>query len=259
MQRDEFVHGRHAWLCCFDRWNKLCGDVEISVTVNKDGGGAKSIRAANVWGLPFLKNNFKLVRELSNHAFFVDGEGKRFLETHVIRLTRGLTNPLLFANIGGSNGNFDHVEGLWGTVRKEQRVKTFDQANVPQLTGIYMLVLSLIDSAVEVVGTRYKLAKILGVSANRVNDWYARRVTCSPADQTRITALAKLSTKRSLETLVESTIDAHEGTQRGEDLKNIFREWLDEHQAERWETFESGFNTLMRGNQAVIVHKDDES
>lgn len=122
-----------------------------------------------------------------------------------------------------------------------------------------MLVFSLIDSAVEVVGTRYKLAKILGVSANRVNDWYASRVTCSPADQTRITALAKLSTKRSLETLVESTICAHEGTQRGEDLKNIFREWLEEHQASRWSTFEGGFDALMQSNQAVIVRKSNES
>lgn len=119
-----------------------------------------------------------------------------------------------------------------------------------------MLVFSLIDSAVTVVGTRYKLAKLMGVSANRVNDWYAARVTCSPADQTRITALANLSTTKSLETLVESTIQAHEGTQRGEHLKEIFQKWLCEHEAEKWKAFEESFDSLLEKNKAVIVKKN---
>lgn len=118
-----------------------------------------------------------------------------------------------------------------------------------------MLVLSRIDKAVEIVGSRYKLAKILGVSANRVNDWYASRVTCSPADATRISAIAELSTTQSLKTLVECTIHAHEGTQRGEHLKGIFRVYLDEHEEERWNTFEGSFDALMRGNQAAIVRR----
>lgn len=116
-----------------------------------------------------------------------------------------------------------------------------------------MSVVSLIDKATQTVGSRYKLAKKLDVSANRVNDWYHKRVTCSPADMARIAHAANMSTDAALETLVEYTIQAHEGTERGDQLKSIFSAWLNENKTANEIGFESTFDRLMRQQLALTL------
>lgn len=80
----------------------------------------------------------------------------------------------------------------------------------------------LIERAAEKTGSRYQIAKQLGVSANLVNDWYKGRVPCQPADQARI---ADLAGENAVDALVEATLEKHEGTPRGEQLKAALKKW----------------------------------
>lgn len=105
-----------------------------------------------------------------------------------------------------------------------------------------MLVVTLIDNAAKVVGSKYKLAQRLGVSANAVNDWNKGRKPCSPADKARIAAIGNGDP---IAELVDSTIEAHMGTPRGEHLKEILRNWLDAAQPSGAKAFDSGVDKLL--------------
>lgn len=79
-----------------------------------------------------------------------------------------------------------------------------------------MTVKTLIDKAAEKVGSRYKLAQKLDVSANQVNDWAHGRKSCSPADRARIASFAG---EDAAQELIRATLEATEGTTRGEQLR----------------------------------------
>ena len=78
-----------------------------------------------------------------------------------------------------------------------------------------MLVKTLIDNASKIVGTRYKLAKIMGVSPSQVYDWQEERKRCSPADRARLAAFGGSDAVREL---VDATIADYAGTIRGDQL-----------------------------------------
>lgn len=105
-----------------------------------------------------------------------------------------------------------------------------------------MSVVSLIDKAAKIVGSKYKLAQCLGVSANAVNDWNKGRKPCSPADRARIAAIGEGDP---VAELVESTIEAHLGTPRGDHLKEILNQWLENERPAGDIAFDSSVDTLL--------------
>jgi DNA-binding transcriptional regulator YdaS (Cro superfamily) len=92
-----------------------------------------------------------------------------------------------------------------------------------------MILKNLIEAAADKIGSRYKVAQHLGVSPNRVNDWYHQRQVCQPADQARI---ADLAGEDAIETLIEATIEQHEGTPRGEQLRAALKKRIGQLGAE---------------------------
>lgn len=87
-----------------------------------------------------------------------------------------------------------------------------------------MTIKTLIDNASKVVGSRYKLSKILGVTPSKVYDWQEGRVNCTPPDRARIAAMAGEDATREL---VAATLESTEGTLRGEQLKAALGKFLD--------------------------------
>ena len=85
-----------------------------------------------------------------------------------------------------------------------------------------MTVKILIDKASEKVGTRYKLAQMLGVSASTIYDWEEARKTCSPADRAR---LAGMAGEDAVQELVRATLEKTAGTKRGEQLERLLGKW----------------------------------
>lgn len=81
-----------------------------------------------------------------------------------------------------------------------------------------MSVQTLIDKAAQKVGSRYKLAKALGVSPSQIYDWDDGRKPCSPADRARLAGFAQ---EDAVQELVRATLEATEGTLRGEQLKKV--------------------------------------
>lgn len=79
-----------------------------------------------------------------------------------------------------------------------------------------MTVQTLIDKAAGKVGSKYKLAQMLEVSPNRVNDWAKGRQPCSPADRARIASFAG---EDAAQELIRATLEATEGTTRGDQLR----------------------------------------
>jgi hypothetical protein len=79
-----------------------------------------------------------------------------------------------------------------------------------------MPVNALIDRAAKIVGSKYKLAKLLEVSPNKVNDWAKGRASCSPEDRARIAAFANEDAGQEL---VRAVLESTEGTTRGRQLE----------------------------------------
>lgn len=86
-----------------------------------------------------------------------------------------------------------------------------------------MSVKTLIDKAAQRVGTRYKVAKALGVTPAQVYDWEEERKSCSPEDRARIAALAN---EDALQELVRGVLEKHEGTLRGKQLEQLLGKLL---------------------------------
>lgn len=86
-----------------------------------------------------------------------------------------------------------------------------------------MTVKTLIDKAAEKVGSRYALAKSLGVNASQIYDWEDGRKPCSPADRAR---LAGFAGEDAVQELVRATLEKTEGTLRGEQLRQVLGKWL---------------------------------
>jgi hypothetical protein len=86
-----------------------------------------------------------------------------------------------------------------------------------------MTVQTLIDKAVEKVGTRYKLYKVLNVSKSQIYDWYNGTKRCCPADRARLAALAN---DDPVQELVRATLEETEGTPRGDQLKVLLGKLL---------------------------------
>lgn len=86
-----------------------------------------------------------------------------------------------------------------------------------------MTVQTLIDNAAKQVGTRYKLAKSLGVQPGVIYDWEAGRRICSPEDRARLAGFAK---EDAVQELVRATLEKTEGTLRGEQLRQVLGKWL---------------------------------
>jgi DNA-binding transcriptional regulator YdaS (Cro superfamily) len=81
-----------------------------------------------------------------------------------------------------------------------------------------MSVQTLIDKAAQRCGTRYKLAKNLGVSANQVYDWANGTKPCSPADRAR---LAGFAGEDAVQELVRATLETARGDVRKEQLQQL--------------------------------------
>ena len=85
-----------------------------------------------------------------------------------------------------------------------------------------MTVKTLIDKAAEKVGTRYKLAKLLGVTPSRIYDWEEERTPCSAADRAR---LAGMAGEDAVQELVRATLEKTAGTKRGDQLQTLLGKW----------------------------------
>ena len=85
-----------------------------------------------------------------------------------------------------------------------------------------MTVKTLIDKAAKKVGTRYKLAKELGVTPAQIYDWEDGRKPCSAADRAR---LAGFGGDDAVQELVRATLEKTAGTKRGEQLEKLLGKW----------------------------------
>ena len=85
-----------------------------------------------------------------------------------------------------------------------------------------MTVKTLIDKAAEKVGTRYKLAQMLGVTPAQIYDWEDGRKPCSAADRAR---LAGFGGDDAVQELVRATLEKTAGTKRGEQLERLLGKW----------------------------------
>jgi DNA-binding transcriptional regulator YdaS (Cro superfamily) len=89
------------------------------------------------------------------------------------------------------------------------------------VTTIYLK--TLIDKAARMVGNRCQLAKELGVSPAQVYNWQTGKKPCSPADRARLADFAK---EDAVQELVRATMEATEGTKRGDQLRAVLGKWL---------------------------------
>lgn len=81
----------------------------------------------------------------------------------------------------------------------------------------------VIDDAVAVVGSKSKLARALGVTPQRVNDWHSGACTCTPHDRAAIAGFAR---QDAVQELVRATLEKTAGTLRGEQLRQVLGKWL---------------------------------
>lgn len=81
------------------------------------------------------------------------------------------------------------------------------------------LVQLLIDKAAKKVGSKTKLAKRLGVTPQRVNDWRNGKDRCMPTDMAAIGFFAGYNATN---LIASATIAMHDGTPKGEVLKEAF-------------------------------------
>lgn len=86
-----------------------------------------------------------------------------------------------------------------------------------------MSVKTLIDRASAKVGTRYKLAKLLGVSPAQVYDWEAGRKPCPAEDRARIAGFAG---EDAVQELVRATIEQAKGEVRKAQLEKLLGKLL---------------------------------
>lgn len=77
---------------------------------------------------------------------------------------------------------------------------------------------SLIERASSVVGSQYRLAKLLGVPDSQVSNWKSGQRPCTAADRARIAAFAK---EDAVLELIRATLEANDGTLRGEQLRAV--------------------------------------
>lgn len=73
----------------------------------------------------------------------------------------------------------------------------------------------LIDAASKVVGSDYRLARMLETSRGAISDWRHDRRTCPPADVALMASIAGLDASA---WLVRATIEKYEGTAKGDAL-----------------------------------------
>lgn len=81
-----------------------------------------------------------------------------------------------------------------------------------------MSVKTLIDNATKTTGTRYKLAKAMGLTPSNIYDWEEGRKTCSPGDRAR---LAGFANEDAVQELVRATLETAKGSIRREQLQQI--------------------------------------
>lgn len=79
-------------------------------------------------------------------------------------------------------------------------------------------VVRLLNAAREHTGSDYRTAQVLGVPQQHVSEWRSGKRTCVPADRARIAGLAH---EDAVQQLVLATLDATEGTKRGEQLRAL--------------------------------------
>ena len=79
-----------------------------------------------------------------------------------------------------------------------------------------ILIKELIEQAAAASGGNTRLAKLLGVPYQHVTNWKNASRTCMPDDQARI---AHIGGNDGIRTLIESTIERHAGTVRGDQLR----------------------------------------
>ncbi len=84
-------------------------------------------------------------------------------------------------------------------------------------------VAELIETAATNVGSKSKLARAMGVTPQRMNDWYSGSSTCAPEDRARLAAFAR---QDALQELVRATLEKTAGTLRGEQLRQVLGKWL---------------------------------
>ena len=78
-----------------------------------------------------------------------------------------------------------------------------------------VLVNTLIDKATEVVGSNYKLGKLIGVSPQAMSDWKHHRRPCPPEDMALMAAAAGFDAEA---WLIRGLLEKHAGTAKGERL-----------------------------------------
>lgn len=77
---------------------------------------------------------------------------------------------------------------------------------------------NLIGRAAAKVGSEYKLAQQLGLTPQTITAWKAGRRTCVPSDRAR---LAGFAGEDAAQELIRATLEATEGTKRGQQLKQL--------------------------------------
>ncbi len=81
----------------------------------------------------------------------------------------------------------------------------------------------LMDRAKKETGNDSKLAEYLGVSRQTVSDWRHDRKPCPPADQALLAFVAGLNAD---DWAARALIQQHEGTEKGEHLKQALKKAL---------------------------------
>lgn len=76
----------------------------------------------------------------------------------------------------------------------------------------------MIDKAAETVGSKSKLARAMGVSPQKINNWRGGFCTCAPEDRARLAGFAR---EDALQELVRATLEKTAGTLRGEQLRQL--------------------------------------
>ena len=79
-----------------------------------------------------------------------------------------------------------------------------------------ILIKQLIEEAAAASGGHARLARLLDVPSQHVSNWKNESRTCMPDDQARI---AHIGGNDGIRTLIDSTLERHAGTIRGEQLK----------------------------------------
>jgi transcriptional regulator with XRE-family HTH domain len=76
----------------------------------------------------------------------------------------------------------------------------------------------LILKAGKTLGSEYKLAQALGIPQSHISAWKSGVKTCTPPDRARLADIAK---EDPVQELIRATLEATEGTKRGDQLKAV--------------------------------------